>query len=208
MAGLAASVANSCASLDFPMPAGPRIVTRCGVRSASRAFERLPELGELERAADERRLQRPDGRPFAREVAKSPGTSRCGLDRLRPGPSPDELLGVITEQDLLSTGGVLELLRSRHGFTNDRHRARAGAARQNLACRDCEAGVRPRVGRIAGQRVTSLERSRDGPERVVLVDPRDPEDGHHLVATATCDGSPVALNGQRELGSVALLLSC
>ena len=84
VASSAASEASSCASLDFPIPAVPRIVSRCSVRSRSRAFERLPELGELGLAADERRLQRSDRRPFAREVAKPPGGARLGLDPARP----------------------------------------------------------------------------------------------------------------------------
>ena len=45
-----------------------------------------------------------------------------------------------------------------------------------------------------GERVAHLDGRANGAERVVLVDGRDPEDGHHRVADVLLDGAAVALD--------------
>ena len=47
----------------------------------------------------------------------------------------------------------------------------------------------------------------DGSKRVVLMDPRDPEDGDHRAADTARDGSPVAPHGPGDLCAVSLVLA-
>ena len=45
----------------------------------------------------------------------------------------------------------------------------------------------------------------DGPQRVILVQPRDPEDRHHRVPDELLDGAPVALDHGSHLVEVAAM---
>ena len=164
-------------------------------------LERLPDLGELARSPDQRRLQRSDRRSFPGEVLHPPGGTRLGshrIDRRRPANQPR---GLLAEQDLAVGGGVLELAGGRHGVADDRQPAAARSAGQDLPGRD------PDADRLPSRRIADLERSRHGPDRIVLVDSRDAEHGRHLVAKTACDRPAVAPHGPRELRAVALLIA-
>ena len=151
----------------FPDPRRPEDREQVQRALASRVLERLPELGKLGLAADERRLQRSNGGPFAREVTKPPGGARFGLDRLGPGASANEPLGLLAEEDLPGGCGVHELSRRGHRFADDRHHAGAGTARQDLAGRDSDAGRCAGVDRVreSGRPGSRAPQTRPGTRR-------------------------------------------
>ncbi len=167
-------------------------------------LEGLAQPGDLRLAADQRRFQRADRRPLAHEVAKPPGGARLGLHLLDPGASVDQSLGFLVEQDLPGGRGVLELRRRGDRVADDRHRAGTGIARQDLTGHDPHPGRRVRVDRTASPGVADLECSGHGPKRVILMGPRDPEDGDHGSADAAGDRSAVASHGPRDGCAVTL----
>ena len=149
----AASAASSCASLDFPIPAVPRIVSRCSVRS--------PGAARTPAGAGRARALRPTsgafndptaGRSRARSRSRQAGPA-LGLDRLDRRASANEPLGVLAEEDLPGGGGVLELGRRGHGVADDRHRAgpanRWPGPRRSRSRRGRRESISSRAGRVA-----------------------------------------------------------
>ena len=87
---------------------------------AGRVLERLPKLGELGLAADERRLQRSDRRPFAREVTQPPGGARS-VSTGSPGRVRERAARSHRRAGSPRLGRVDKLGGGGHRFADDRH---------------------------------------------------------------------------------------
>ena len=120
-------------------------------------------------------------------------------DRLEPRGVPHELFGHRADQDLASQGALFKALRGVHGVSSDE--CRGLIARYDLPGVDAdpdaqlghfasgEAAVETLDGRL------HLERRADRPQRVVLVRPREAEDGHHGIADELLHRASVRLDG-------------
>ncbi len=114
-------------------------------------------------------------------------------------------MGLLTDEDLPGLRGLLQA--SGHVYRVARHE---GLATRRVTCHhltgvdpgpNVETGT-PLAVELVVQRckdLSHLRRGPDGSEGIVLVDYRDPEDGHHSVADELLNRSPMVLHGGAHL---------
>ena len=182
-----------------------------------RILERLDQLRQLERTADDRRL----------EPTRKPGRIRSDVhDAVRGDPPglalqlerfelldgeriPDEPVRRRADHDLPRLCALLEPGGDVHHVAG-RERAPGGAvAGDDLARVHAGAGVEPQVV-VADQLVVDdrerrarLDRRADCSERIVLVQDRQAEDGDESVARELLERAPVPGDDRRDLAEVA-----
>lgn len=166
------------------------------------AFDRLAHAGELEVAADERRLDADDATLLRRVRSRPEGAMRddglrlaleLELGRLAPFEEGlGESVGRRVDEDRARLRGALEPRRGVHGVTESGVlHALAGAERadDNRPCRDADSypeAVDPPatldLARVGAQRVDDRERGEQRSLGVVLGCDRRSEEGEHAVA--------------------------
>ncbi len=156
-------------------------------------------------ASDERRGQvASDRRRVADHIEQAIGIDRSSLslqlerlERLGVDGVADERQRLGSDEDLSVRGRLLEAGGDVDGV--------AGHERLALSAHDDLAGVDPDPGLqlVRGDRLTHLGGGADGPQSVVLVRDRNPEDGHDRVADELLDGAAVTLDDRAEILEVA-----
>ncbi len=161
---------------------------------------------ELEIAPDERRVRPATAADHARITASRrprldrsalaldlEGDRRPELDRVA-----DEGDGRLPEEDVSDRGGSLQPRGDVDRIAGHERPALGRLAGDDLAGIDPDADRE--VARVAADRVTQLGRRADGPQGVVLVHDRHPEDGHDRIADELLDRPAVGLDdGAGEL---------
>ena len=177
----------------------------------------LLERGELALAADHRGIEaaRPAGQ-MSRErdepvrlTASLLPFSPSGSVGSTSTASRTRRIRRLAEQDLAGRSGLLEALRDVHRVAGGEALALAPVAGDHLAGvhagpngdRDAPVAFQLLVQR--GEPFAHLRGRAHGAQRVVLVQDRDSEDGHHRVPDELLDGSLVALDDRLHLVEVA-----
>ena len=183
---------NSAASRDLPTPASPMTVTSSQRRSVSHALPRLPEDRELALAPDEPRTVPPLRR--LANTQEPEGGNRLGLalqleglDRLDLGRVSDERERRLSDQHLAR---LRRLLQPRRDVDRIAGRQPLLGPRHHLAGHDADPSLEPELG----QRVPHLHGRTHRAQRVVLVQHRHAEHGHHGVADELLHGAAVPLD--------------
>ena len=120
----------------------------------------------------------------------------------------DEPVGGVAEENLRGRRRLLETRRGVDGVSGDEPLTGRGVSRDNLACIDAgpvadrDAPSFLELGVEGCEVIAHLGRRPDGPDRVVLVHARQPEDGHDRVADVLLDGAAVAFEGGSHLVEV------
>jgi hypothetical protein len=183
-----------------------------GAALADRALVCLSELGELDLAPDERRVEAScEGCGALDDLAEPPGRDRAGLsldlevlDRLHAHGVADETVRRVADQDLAGPGGLLEARRDVDGVARRERRACRRIACEHLARvdarpdLDADAAIALELVVQTGDCVADVDDCASGAEGVVLVDDRDAEDSHDRVADELLHPSAVALERLRD----------
>ena len=192
-------------SLDFPTPAAPRTVKRWHARSSTARRYACSRAASSRAAPDHRRVE-PAG-----ATRRIPGQSHESVsgDLLALALEAQRLEGFdldrvshepvrrVAEEDLARGRGLLEPLGDVDGVAGCESLAPSGVAGNHLARVDAGPHLDPdtpvplEVVVQAGELFTHLGRGADRAERVVFVDDRNPEDGHHRVSDELLDDALV-----------------
>ena len=192
---------------DFPTPPTPSTVNswhawsetvRSNAPSKQRQLPRPAHHGCVEPAGEPRSVRVDLHHPVGEERFLL-ALDRQRIARLREHRVTDELVGAGADQDLPRLGGLLQP--GRHvdrvaggdrpvGLVGDHHLAGVDPR----ADADAHAVRRLQIGVQLVEGVAHLRRRADGPQRVVLPDPRDPEHRHHGVADELLHRAAVPLD--------------
>ena len=201
---------NSSTRRDLPGAGGTQHREQLTGAVRDRALVGLLQERPLPFASDHRRVQPTGSHRGQRGHLQEPvGGDRRGLalqrerlDRLREDCVLDEAERWLTDQDLARGGCRLQPGRGVHRVPHERLVLRA---HEELAGRDPDpAGKRDR--RALGERrqpISYLACRSDGPERVVLVKLRDPEDRHDGISDKLLDATPVPFDRRTRFVEVA-----
>ncbi len=155
-------------------------------------------------ASDERRGQIASDRCVAKHVEQAIGLDRSRLplqlerfEHLGVDGVPDERQRLGSDEDLSVRRRLLEAGGDVDGI--------AGHERLALPAHDDLAGVDPDPGLqlVRCDRLAHLGGGADGPQSVVLVGHRNPEDGHDRISHELLDGAAVTLDDRAEILEVA-----
>jgi hypothetical protein len=204
----------------LPTPASPITVAIRGPFSAtdSSNSERSPAISAsrptigasgrrvvasaLDRVADGDQADTRDRLGLALERQRLDGLD---LDRIT-----DEVVGELSDQDLVRRRGLLEAGGGVHGIAGDQALAGRRVARHDLPgvdagpVRQLDAPASLQLPVQLGQRPLHPGGGLHGPERVVLVERRQPEDGHDSIADELLDRPAVTLELAAHLLEVAV----
>ena len=191
-------------SLDFPTPAGPRIVNRWHARSSRarskpcrrRACSRLrPTIGEssfrVTASAPSVYVEQPPRIQRLCLTLRGHRAGELGRDCIRQKAVRD-----IADQDHSGLGGLFQSRGDVDGVAGDERVARAG---DDLAGIDPDPGLKPEGGDGGLQ----FERRAGRAQGVVLVDLRDSEDRHDGVADELLDARAMPLERGARIVEVA-----
>ena len=193
----------------------PRLPDACGAHDrheptgsiGHRSVERLPEHAELALAADQWGVEPPriGGRALDdRECVPRNDRFRLSLQGeriawLEHDGVLDEAPRGLTDEDLSGSRRFLEPLRGRDRISGDEPLPTGAVPGHDLAGIDADADPDPDSELLLelfvqpGEGKAKIGRGADGAQRVVFVQLRDPEDGHHRITDELLEGAAVAL---------------
>src|SRR5581483_6455388 len=176
--------------------------------------ERPLEQGQLALAADHRRVEAPRPRRRSREDGDEPVRAhrlalplqRQRLEPLRPDRVTGEPVGALGEEDLARLGRRLEPLGDVDRVAGGERVAERRVSGDHLAARDADpdGDAEPEGGfQLDVQALDRLLELDGGPQRAVVVQEGDAEDGHDGVADELLDRAAVPLEHGARLLVVA-----